>query len=101
MSLVEIDDVEPDASTNDGRDAAIIWLGEGDRALRYVYDDDLGVVLEQTWSCDVTYASFPLDDPKSECEAALTAVWELLTRYQGEPERLEYEWSHVYDLLVA
>lgn len=100
MSLPAITDTDP-RTTVEGRDAAVIWFGDDNRALRYV-DNGQSQVLEQTYSKGITYASYPVGgEHATAAEAALAAVDAYLFEYKDDPEKMAEEWSHVHELLTA
>jgi len=78
--------------------AVIIWLEPGDRAIQYVWDDGAGEILEETYHGGCVHDSLGVGGSREDLEEyALQTVAEYMD-LREDPNALESDWPHVYDL---
>jgi len=78
--------------------AVVIWF-ENDTALRYVWNGD--EIEEQTYADGVVHTSFDVGGDREELSNyALTSVAEYESELRDDPEACEFDWGHVYEMLI-
>jgi len=81
--------------------AVVVWF-ENETALRYVWDKERGEIEEQTYVDGCVYSGHWVGGSREELEDyALMSVSEYINELREDPEACEYDWGHIYEMLVS